>query len=375
MMSRFQRILVLSASIVYSLQCFVHLNNSPMVISSTAVSTSRPIAQLRMRDVLRTLPREVFQKNPLKAWSGLVVNVLMVVLGYLSLVWSPWYLLPLAWIFTGTALTGFFVIGHDCGHRSFVNRKWVNNLVGHLAFLPLAYPFHAWRILHNHHHKHTNKLEIDNAWDPWTVEAFADAPVALQQFYTLMRGWFWWIGSIAHWAVLHFDWRRFEGKQRQQVRFSALVAAAGFAIAFIGLVATVGLWGWVKFWVMPWLVYHFWMSTFTIVHHTLPEIPFKPESEWHEVEAQLCGTVHCDYPGWVEFLCHDINVHIPHHLSTAIPSYNLRKAHQSLRENWGEHLIETRFSLRLIQRFIACQLYDRDRNYKTIADWRRSQSV
>lgn len=38
----------------------------------------------------------------------------------------------------------------------------------------------------------------------------------------------------------------------------------------------------------------------------------------------------------VEILCHDINVHIPHHISPRIPSYNLRDAHQSLQENWGK---------------------------------------
>lgn len=37
----------------------------------------------------------------------------------------------------------------------------------------------------------------------------------------------------------------------------------------------------------------------------------------------------------VEVLCHDINVHIPHHISQRIPWYNLRKATDSLRTNWG----------------------------------------
>jgi hypothetical protein len=35
------------------------------------------------------------------------------------------------------------------------------------------------------------------------------------------------------------------------------------------------------------LVYHFWMSTFTIVHHTAADIPFTPEGEWNEAIAQL----------------------------------------------------------------------------------------
>lgn len=38
----------------------------------------------------------------------------------------------------------------------------------------------------------------------------------------------------------------------------------------------------------------------------------------------------------IEILCHDINVHIPHHVSSKIPSYNLRAAHKSLEENWGK---------------------------------------
>ena len=42
------------------------------------------------------------------------------------------------------------------------------------------------------------------------------------------------------------------------------------------------------------------------------------------------------YPCRVEVLCHDISVHIPHHISQKIPSYNLRLAHDSLIRNWGK---------------------------------------
>lgn len=45
----------------------------------------------------------------------------------------------------------------------------------------------------------------------------------------------------------------------------------------------------------------------------------------------------------IEILCHDINVHIPHHISPRIPSYNLRAAHQSLRQNWGQVLFTSVF--------------------------------
>jgi len=139
------------------------------------------------------------------------------------------------------------------------------------------------------------------------------------------------------------------------------------AIAFPLLVATTGIWGFVKFWLVPWMVYHFWMSTFTIVHHTAADVPFATATKWNEALAQLSGTIHCDYPRWVEILCHDINVHVPHHISTAIPSYNLRLAYSSIKENWEPHLHdECQFSWSLMKQITdQCQLYTTDVGYKT----------
>ncbi|HCF26482.1 MAG TPA: fatty acid desaturase, partial [Cyanobacteria bacterium UBA11049] len=219
-------------------------------------------SDFRLKDIVKTLPKECFQKNRFRAWSRAIANILMVVLGYAGIALAPWYFLPLLWIFTGTALTGFFVIGHDCGHRSFAKRRWVNDLVGHIFMLPLIYPFHSWRILHNHHHLHTNKVEEDNAWQPFQPE-FYDSMGKLGQWgYQLLRGKFWWIGSIVHWVGLHFDLSQFQDKDRKQVKLSVSVVIIFAAIAFPILFATTGIWGFVKFWLMPWLVYHFWMSTF-----------------------------------------------------------------------------------------------------------------
>ncbi len=339
-----------------------------MIAPTPIIDRSTLDPSLKIRDILDTLPKEVFVKNPKKAWFKVFVNIVCVGLGYWGVAVAPWYILPVMWIFLGTSLIGLFVLGHDCGHRSFSNRIWVNDLVGHILFLPLIYPFHAWRIMHNHHHKHTNKLGEDNTWTPFSPEEFEQLPAWHQWWYQRMRGSFWWLGSVAHWAVSHFDWRLFTGKQREQVRFSVLLVIVTAAIAFPLVFLNFGIWGFVKFWLLPWLVYHFWMSTFTIVHHTLPTIPFKPENQWHEASAQLCGTVHCKYPWWVEFLCHDINVHIPHHLTTAIPWYNLRLAHQSLKENWGEYLQEREFSWALMVEICGhCHLYHRQDNYQSFA--------
>ncbi|MBE9174214.1 fatty acid desaturase [Synechocystis salina LEGE 06155] len=344
----------------------------PLTPAVTPSNPDRPIADLKLQDIIKTLPKECFEKKASKAWASVLITLGAIAVGYLGIIYLPWYFLPITWIWTGTALTGAFVVGHDCGHRSFAKKRWVNDLVGHIAFAPLIYPFHSWRLLHDHHHLHTNKVEVDNAWDPWSVEAFQASPAIVRLFYRAIRGPFWWTGSIFHWGLMHFKLSNFAERDRNKVKLSIAVVFLFAAIAFPALIITTGVWGFVKFWLMPWLVYHFWMSTFTIVHHTIPEIRFRPIADWSAAEAQLNGTVHCDYPRWVEVLCHDINVHIPHHLSVAIPSYNLRLAHASLKENWAPFLYERTFNLDLMQQISSqCHLYDPENGYRTFGSLKK----
>ncbi|HEY9645598.1 MAG TPA: fatty acid desaturase, partial [Chroococcidiopsis sp.] len=310
----------------------------------TPVSSSSAIADIQLKDIIKTLPDECFQKNRRKAWSSVFISVLAAAVGYLGIIALPWFMLPLTWVFTGTALTGWFVVAHDCGHRSFAKRRWVNDWVGHIMLLPLIYPFHCWRILHDHHHLHTNKMDVDNAWHPWTPEVYAEASPALRKIYEVLRGRLWWMASIVHWFKLHFDLTQFSSRDRKKALTSMTVVLVFAAVFFPTLILTTGVWGVVKFWLMPWLVYHFWMSTFTLVHHTSTDVQFYPADRWNAAESQLEGTIHCRYPRWVEILCHDINVHVPHHISVAIPSYNLRMAHKSLLRNWGNHIKQERFS-------------------------------
>lgn len=329
-------------------------------------------SEIRLRDVIKTIPKECFQKNPRKAWSSALMSVIAAAIGYSAIAFSPWFLLPFAWIFTGTALTGWFVIAHDCGHRSFAKKPWVNDIVGHIFLLPLIYPFHSWRVLHNIHHQHTNKLRTDNAWHPWLTEDYDKTPKLLRFLESPFHGRLWWLSSIFHWGSLHFVPSAVVPREQGKVKLSVTVVAIFSLVFFPTLFLTVGVWGVVKFWLMPWLVYHFWMSTFTLVHHTDTDIPFRYADNWNEVESQLSGTVHCDYPRWIEFLCHDINVHIPHHVSVGIPAYNLRLAHESLLENWGEYLQLRTFSWGMMKEIVdQCHVYEPEVAYLSYKAYNR----
>ncbi|KAK7265095.1 hypothetical protein RJT34_32711 [Clitoria ternatea] len=316
-----------------------------------------------LKDVVNSLPKEVFEIDDVKALKSVLISVTSYALGIFMISKAPWYLLPLAWAWTGTAITGFFVIGHDCAHKSFSRNKLVEDIVGTLAFMPLIYPYEPWRFKHDKHHAKTNMLNEDTAWHPVWKDEFDSSPLlrkAIIYGYGPFRCWM----SIAHWLMWHFDLKKFRPTELERVKISLACVFAFMAIGWPLIIYKTGIMGWIKFWLMPWLGYHFWMSTFTMVHHTAPHIPFKYSEEWNAAQAQLNGTVHCDYPKWIEILCHDINVHIPHHVSPRIPSYNLRAAHKSIQENWGKYLNEASWNWRLMKTIMTvCHVYDKEQNY------------
>ncbi|KAK0572555.1 hypothetical protein LWI29_033414 [Acer saccharum] len=316
-----------------------------------------------LKDVIESLPKKVFEIDDVKAWRSVLISATSYALGLFMISKAPWYLLPLAWAWTGTAVTGFFVIGHDCAHKSFSKNKLVEDIVGTLAFLPLIYPYEPWRFKHDKHHAKTNMLAEDTAWHPVWKGEFVEVPLlrkALIFAYGPFRPWM----SIGHWYLWHFNLNKFRPNEVKRVKISLACVFAFMVIGWPLIIFKTGVMGWIKYWLMPWLGYHFWMSTFTMVHHTAPHIPFKPSDKWNAAQAQLNGTVHCDYPRWIELLCHDINVHIPHHVSTRIPSYNLKAAHESLHQNWGKYMNEAKWNWRLMKTIMTvCHIYDETKNY------------
>ncbi|KAI3814671.1 hypothetical protein L1987_14315 [Smallanthus sonchifolius] len=89
---------------------------------------------ITLKNVIDTLPKTVFEIDDGKAWKSVLISATSYALGLFMISKSPWYLLPLAWAWTGTAVTGFFVIGHDCAHKSFSKNKLLEDIVGTLAF-------------------------------------------------------------------------------------------------------------------------------------------------------------------------------------------------------------------------------------------------
>eukprot|EP00871_Galdieria_phlegrea_P000841 jgi/Galph1/1758/GphlegSOOS_G446.1 len=320
-----------------------------------------PPKDVRLSDIIETIPKEEEYVESFLVCSSFRCGFSIGSIFYLpiTLVYSS-----LAWFYTGTAWTGLFVIAHDCGHRAFAKSRLVNDIVGTVALLPLIYPFEPWRIQHNIHHQNTNLLDVDNAWQPFQTNHWEEATTIQRLVFRTIKGPMWWFASIGHWLKYHFNIGYFKESQKKRVLFSCLLVAVFFIVMASTLIYTVGFTGFAKYWLVPWIVYHFWMSTFTMIHHTAPHIPFLTKEEWTNARASIGLTVHCDYPKWVVLLCHNINVHIPHHVSTQIPMYNLWKAHDALKKKWSPYMHEATFGWTLLSAIIRrCHIYDDELTY------------
>ena len=58
----------------------------------------------------------------------------------------------------------------------------------------------------------------------------------------------------------HFNLRKFRPSEVNRVKISLACVFAFMAVGWPLIIYKVGVLGWVKFWLMPWLGYHFWVN-------------------------------------------------------------------------------------------------------------------
>jgi beta-carotene hydroxylase len=166
---------------------------------------------------------------PRVAWPTLVALVAALALWIAALALAAAH--PVLAVALGT--TGAYIAFtplHEAAHRSLARARWVNELVGRVASLPLLGPFPAIRHLHLEHHKHTNEPDADP--DHWSGRG----PALLLPLR--------WLTQDLHYYAAYVRRRRPGRERLETLATLAIVAGAAITLTALGHGA-IALYGWV----------------------------------------------------------------------------------------------------------------------------------
>jgi omega-6 fatty acid desaturase (delta-12 desaturase) len=311
---------------------------------------------VRLRDIFETIPKPCFVISAWRSWASLV----RVIGSFALLTWAI-IAVPLSsgtdllwqvpvhgilWLLSGLSLLGLFVLGHDCGHRAFSNKPWVNRLVGHICHSPLANAFQTWVVTHDHHHSQTQRRgqEVDWASHLMTAEELEQTtwrshPV-VRLGYALPFGIFFWIiwntirrGFLVRWQIGEGKWQR----ERGRLLFSNLCMLLAMVGVYGGLLSTVGLWMTLEIYAIPAVIANIFGALIITVQHANRHTLLYTAEGWSPLRGQLVSTFDVRFPRWMEWMWCDINIHIPHHIAPRIPWYHLRQASAAIQAEWPEY--------------------------------------
>jgi omega-6 fatty acid desaturase (delta-12 desaturase) len=310
--------------------------------------------------VTAAIPREYLQPSVVRGFLGFAVSLSVYVGAIVGIaVLDRWYLVAPLVVIAGLGGWGLHCVGHDCGHGSFSRNRRLNFVMGHVSLLPLLYPFHAWRHVHNQHHAHTNSLELDVDWRPISEAVYRRMPLRHRIIYVSMRTWAVWAGSINYWlqsARPSFFPKR---EVRREVRRSIVFVAVAGGAYLATLTYFTGWQGLLLYFVAPWFAIHTWFSITTLMHHSAEDIPYLPAQYWTRNASRLLVTTDYVYPRWLLFLTHNISLHTAHHVSPAVPFYNLGKAQAALMQAYPEMVRVERASVVELWKILRkCRFYD-----------------
>ncbi|KAA1474447.1 hypothetical protein DENSPDRAFT_781704 [Dentipellis sp. KUC8613] len=253
------------------------------------------------------------------------------------------------WWFQGLALAGWWCLGHEAGHGTLSDYRWVNHVVGFSLHTFLLVPYYSWRSTHRAHHKATSSVERDENYVPRTRaqyslpppeksratdyhELFEETPLYTLGRMLLMQA-FGWHAYLAYNAMgspsypegtNHFSPSSalFKPHERSGVIASNIGLSAMASVLF-WCSRSMGAGNVCKLYIIPYLLANNWIVLLTFLHHSDPTVPHYRSKEWTFVRGAI-ATVDRPLLGWAgRFFLHNVSHdHVAHHLFSAIPFYN-----------------------------------------------------
>jgi omega-6 fatty acid desaturase (delta-12 desaturase) len=244
---------------------------------------------------------------------------------------SYWIALALAVPAAGF-LVRIFIIFHDCCHASFFKSRRANHLVEFVTGVLTFSPYRQWRHLHALHHATAADLDRRGTGDIWTltVQEYLEASRGRRLAYRLARNpvvLFVLAPMYLFLVVYRFPSRAVGKRQRRGVHWTngALLVIVVLMSLTIGIKAYLLI-------QLPTLMFAAAAGVWLFyVQHQFEGVYWERQQHWDFVDAALRGSSFYKLPRLLQWFTGNIGFHHIHHLSPAIPNYNLETCHRENR--------------------------------------------
>lgn len=224
------------------------------------------------------------------------------------------------------ALMQWFILLHEFGHMTFFRSRRINTFFGHIASFFTAIPFHAWRKIHNLHHKWTGWQDRDPTTQTLVSRELSPFERSLTntcwRFSIPLFGIIYRINNFWNFPRLRKIFP--ERKTFRLIAANASILAAVYVLAawLIGpevVLRLVGLAALLTLILQEWLI----LSQHT---HIRMEISQGEDVRPFNAAEQEIYTRSLVFPDWVaRGLLINVNAHELHHVYPAVPGYQLHR--------------------------------------------------
>jgi omega-6 fatty acid desaturase (delta-12 desaturase) len=340
----------------------VYKNNSKKL----RIGTIKPEELPSIAEIRNSIPKHCFEYSVIHSLylvfrDGVIIAGLTYImwnfLAFENLTWFDTLLWNIFWFLLGTALTGWWVVAHECGHRGFSDNIYFCDSIGWVLHSLLLVPYFSWQYSHGKHHAKTNHLLDGETHNPPGRKYFnmnktfhkliGDDAFAIFELIThLVFGWPMYLFFNATGArrttdkeritTIHDHFRTsskiFQSNRGWDTRVFASTVGCLLTLASLYLLGD--KYGHGKISRMYWPSYlwvNFWLVLYTWLQHTSKELPHFGESEWTWVRGALC-TIDRPY-GVFDWMHHHIgSTHVVHHLFHTLPCYHAVEATAAIKK-------------------------------------------
>ncbi|MDX1741185.1 MAG: fatty acid desaturase, partial [Rhodothermales bacterium] len=240
---------------------------------------------------------------------------------------SYWITLALA-VDAAGLLVRIFIIFHDCGHGSFFRSRRANRLTEFLTGVLTFTPYRQWRHKHALHHATSGDLDRRGPGEIWTltVREYLEATRWKRLAYRIARN------PLVLFAIAPFYvfvvQQRFPSRAVGKRERRGVYWTNGALLAIVVLMSlTIGFKAYVLI-QLPVIVFAAAAGVWLFyVQHQFESVQWERREDWDYAKAALHGSSFYKLPRVLQWFTGNIGFHHIHHLSPAIPNYNLERCH------------------------------------------------